>query len=127
MTLPPDSKDTLLEESINEANAMNEGITSLDLDAANASAPDEAAEKAMESGLDKSRQSAGSPEPGHEDSQTKLESIDWDKVGKIYKPESAIEEIIGKEIGRLSKGFDMNLAIQDTENEEKYGKGGKKK
>lgn len=31
----------------------------------------------------------------------KIDNIDWEKVGKIYKPESAIEDILAREMGRL--------------------------
>ena len=37
------------------------------------------------------------------------DKIDWAKVGKIYKPESAIEDILAKEVTRLSKGFEMSI------------------
>ena len=35
--------------------------------------------------------------------------VDWTKVGRIYKPESAIEDILAKEMGRLGKAFDMAI------------------
>ena len=35
--------------------------------------------------------------------------IDWEKVGKIYKPESAIEHIVSKEMDRLKQGFEQNI------------------
>ena len=54
-------------------------------------------------------------------------SIDWDKVGKIYKPESAIEDIINREVSRLGKAFDMQIGAQDIEMEEKFKAGGGKK
>jgi hypothetical protein len=56
----------------------------------------------------------------------KIDHIDWDKVGKIYKPESAIEDIISREMGRLGKVFEMQIDAQDTELEDKY-KNAKKK
>ena len=34
-----------------------------------------------------------------------IDIIDWQKVGKIYKPESAIEHIINKEMDRLKSAF----------------------
>jgi hypothetical protein len=55
-----------------------------------------------------------------------LGQVDWSKVGKIYKPESAIEDILAKEMGRLGKAFDMAIDAQDEEMEEKY-RGSKKK
>lgn len=64
--------------------------------------------------------------PIEEDSAPKVEAIDWEKVGKIYKPESAIEDIISREVGRLGKAFEMSIEAQDAELEEKH-KGGKKK
>ena len=42
-----------------------------------------------------------------------VSQIDWDKVGKIYKPESAIEHIIGKEMGRLQQALDQKIEMQD--------------
>ena len=47
----------------------------------------------------------GDISPGAE--SAKIDHIDWDKVGKIYKPESAIEDIISREMGRLGKAFEM--------------------
>ena len=64
--------------------------------------------------------------PLEEESAPKVDAIDWDKVGKIYKPESAIEDIINREVGRLGKAFEMQIAAQDAELEERH-KGGKKK
>lgn len=51
--------------------------------------------------------------------------VDWSKVGKIYKPESAIQDILQSEMGRLGKAFDMAIDAQDVDLEEKYK--GKKK
>lgn len=61
-----------------------------------------------------------------EEEEKKIESIDWDKVGKIYKPESAIEDILNKEMKRLNMAMHEQIDAQDVELEEKY-KGGKKK
>lgn len=47
--------------------------------------------------------------PLEDESAPKIDAIDWDKVGKIYKPESAIEDIISREMGRLGKAFEMNI------------------
>jgi len=55
-----------------------------------------------------------------------MSGIDWEKVGKIYKPESAVEHIVSKEMARLQKAFDSVLETQDGELEER-AKGGKKK
>ena len=66
------------------------------------------------------------PLEGEDESAPKIDAIDWDKVGKIYKPESAIEDIINREVGRLGKAFEMSIEAQDAELEEKH-KGGKKK
>jgi hypothetical protein len=41
--------------------------------------------------------------------------IDWEKVGKIYKPESAMQTIIDKEMKRLQMAFDTKLENQDEE------------
>ena len=51
-----------------------------------------------------------------------ISSIDWDKVGKIYKPDSAIDHIIGKEMGRLTLALDAKIDLQDQVNEEKFKK-----
>ena len=67
------------------------------------------------------------PPIDEEGSAPKIDAIDWDKVGKIYKPESAIEDIISREMGRLGKAFEMNIEQQDVELEEKHKAGGKKK
>ena len=56
----------------------------------------------------------------------KFESVDWDKVGKIYKPDSAIEDIVAKEMNRLSQAMQQTIDSQDVDLEEKY-KGAKKK
>lgn len=131
MTLPPEAeaKDTkLIEESVNEANAINEGVQDIDLDAAGA--PGEGEEsKRDENGqsshpIDQSSAKPGSA--GNQDSQPKIDAIDWDKVGKLYKPESAIEHIVSREMGRLSKGFAQQIDLMDIELEDKYGKGKKK-
>ena len=41
--------------------------------------------------------------------EQKIDVIDWDKVGKIYKPESAIEEIMNREMNRLQQAVDMSI------------------
>lgn len=35
--------------------------------------------------------------------------IDWDRVGRVYKPESGIEQIVNKESDRLRLAIAMNL------------------
>jgi len=47
------------------------------------------------------------------------EQVDWQKVGRIYKPDSAIEHIIQSEVSRLNKALDLNLEAQSHEMEEK--------
>lgn len=59
-------------------------------------------------------------------SKKKLDPIDWNKVGKIYKPESAIEDILKNEVNRLEKGYAKAVDNQEVETEEK-AKVGKKK
>ena len=49
------------------------------------------------------------PPIGEDESAPKIDAIDWEKVGKIYKPESAIEDIISREVGRLGKAFEMSI------------------
>lgn len=57
------------------------------------------------------------------------DKIDWDKVGRIYKPESAIDHIVQKEMTRLKLAFDSQIDTQDASLEEKLknpaGKGKK--
>lgn len=38
-----------------------------------------------------------------------VDAIDWEKVGKIYKPESAIEDILKKEMSRLQTALDQKI------------------
>ena len=57
-----------------------------------------------------------------EEQTIEIEHIDWEKVGKIYKPESAVDHIINKEMSRLKKAFNQNMDNQDTSNEEKFKK-----
>tara|TARA_B110000285_G_C15103026_1_gene606164 strand:- start:94 stop:312 length:219 start_codon:yes stop_codon:yes gene_type:complete len=68
----------------------------------------------------------GSVPPGTHTESKKLltdgNSIDWNKVGKIYKPESAVEHIISSEMKRLNLGMGLSLNNQDEENEEKFKK-----
>ena len=61
----------------------------------------------------------------HDDPE--IDAIDWEKVGKIYKPESAVEHIVNKEMGRVKQAFDINIEAQDEKNAEMFAKGGKKK
>lgn len=70
----------------------------------------------------------GEQRPGSvmEEEENKVDSIDWDKVGKIYKPESAIEDILNKEMKRLNMAMHEQIDAQDVELEEKYNKGKKK-
>ena len=67
-----------------------------------------------------------SPQPVSERQEVD-QNIDWTKVGKLYKPESAIEHIVAKEMSRLKQAFNIGLDTQDRENEEKYKIGGGKK
>ena len=46
-------------------------------------------------------------------------SIDWDKVGKLYKPESAVEHIVSQEMKRLNVGMGLSLNNQDIDIEER--------
>ena len=55
-----------------------------------------------------------------EDSE--IQNIDWDKVGKIYKPDSAIDHIISKEVSRIRQAMEAKVDLQDKENEEKFKK-----
>ena len=55
-------------------------------------------------------------------SSERIENIDWEKVGRIYKPESAVESIINGEMGRLRKAFEQLADNQDVANEEKFKK-----
>ena len=50
------------------------------------------------------------------------DAIDWEKVGKIYKPESAIEDILKKEMERLQAALDQKIDIQELDLETKHMK-----
>ena len=52
--------------------------------------------------------------------QNAVDPIDWDKVGRLYKPESAVQHIVSQEIKRLENGFNQNIENQDVQNEEKF-------
>ena len=68
-------KSTRREEAEEVVNRVNENISNIDLEE---SAPGTQREEELV-----------------------VEHIDWDKVGKIYKPESAVEHIASKEMMRL--------------------------
>ena len=53
------------------------------------------------------------------DLDSRGDPIDWDKVGRIYKPESGITDIISKEVGRLRTAFDVTSEAQLEGQEEK--------
>lgn len=63
-----------------------------------------------------------SKEPTQEEKQSNSPFLDWKKVGKIYRPESAIEDIIAQEVGRMNKALDINLDSQLVDLEEKLKK-----
>jgi len=46
--------------------------------------------------------------------------VDWQRVGRLYKPESAIDHIVNKEMTRLKQAFETKIHSQDTELEEKF-------
>jgi hypothetical protein len=82
-------------------------------DSQNALDADQVDMEGME-GMDGSQKDPGMDEDGSAvgaDGQ-KLDPIDWDKVGKIYKPESAIEDIVAREMGRLQNALDQKIDIQ---------------
>ena len=39
--------------------------------------------------------------------------IDWSKVGKLYRPDSAVESIISNEVDRLRRSLAMSMDFQD--------------
>lgn len=45
------------------------------------------------------------------EAQAQSLNIDWQKVGRIYKPESAIEEIVAREMKRLHKVLDVSVEL----------------
>ena len=55
-----------------------------------------------------------------------MEPIDWEKVGKIYKPESAIEDILSREMNRLQNALDQKMDIQEKDLETKHATAKKK-
>ena len=50
---------------------------------------------------------------------SKGEAINWQKVGRIYKPGSAIKDIVEKEVGRIKHSFNYSIEEQDLALEEK--------
>jgi hypothetical protein len=44
-----------------------------------------------------------------------MSEIDWRKVGKIHSPDTAVEEVIGKEMERLHKVLDIKMESQIEE------------
>ena len=68
----------------------------------------------------KSQMSSKSPaafsalESPHADISRPQESqVDWSKVGKVYQPNTNLEEVVNKEMGRLNRAFEEKLAFQD--------------
>ena len=49
----------------------------------------------------------------HEMGEQEDPNIDWEKVGRLYKPESAIDHIVNKEMTRLRMAFEKNIVTQD--------------
>ena len=121
--------------SLIEASKANDEIGEINLDG---TVPNDALdEKASSVGRSRQsrqdREATGQATPqlegSKQESKENLNSsgqVDWSKVGKIYKPDSAIEDILQKEMGRLGKAFDMAIDNQEVELEEKY-RGSKKK
>ena len=53
-------------------------------------------------------------ESPHADISRPQESqVDWSKVGKVYQPNTNLEEVVNKEMGRLNRAFEEKLAFQD--------------
>jgi hypothetical protein len=46
-------------------------------------------------------------------------TVDWNKVGRIYKPNEHLENILEREMSRLKIVMDKKIAAQDIELEEK--------
>lgn len=56
----------------------------------------------------------------HEMGEQEDPNIDWQKVGRLYKPESAIDHIVNKEMTRLRMAFEQNIVTQDQALEDKF-------
>jgi len=113
MTVPKDhlerskannaSQMSTLKKSVDHADGSKsqvdmEGVSAVGADAGNKSIDSLDADAAVE----KKSVTINEEQPVDDDkSAAKVEPIDWEKVGKIYKPESAIEDIIAKEMNRL--------------------------
>lgn len=44
-------------------------------------------------------------------SDSNISRIDWLRVGKLYRPDSAVESIISNEVDRLRKSLAMSMDI----------------
>lgn len=95
------------EESMQQESVGMEGMD-IDMDASVGGAPS----------LQKSDMNA-SKDGKTPDLDSKGDPIDWDKVGRIYKPTSAITDIISNEVGRLRNAFDVNSEAQLENHEDK--------
>ena len=114
MTVPKGGIPTKNSQEEDLAQGVSEAVGNLDLDTDQAPGGD--------MGQDMSQADPTSPINAGD-------KIDWEKVGRIYKPESAVEHIVAKEMGRLKMAFDQTIEVQDTTIEEKHkaAPGGKKK
>jgi hypothetical protein len=110
MTLPkggiPGESTDKGRESREKMNNVNEALSNLDLE-----------KSAKEMATDVTPQNQSQSQEAEEEEDP---NIDWQKVGRLYKPESAIDHIVNKEMSRLKNAFDQNIDIQDTVLEEKF-------
>lgn len=54
-----------------------------------------------------------------ENQEDEGEKIDWDRVGRIYKPDSAVDFIVNKEANRMRESFNMRMSGIDKVAEDK--------
>lgn len=47
--------------------------------------------------------------PAMEEEDAEVEAIDWKRVGRLYKPDSAVDHIVNKEMQRLRESFNQNI------------------
>ena len=108
MTMPKKMADDHSAESQRQASVINDAITNMELD-----------HSAQAASVLKSNRPSSREDSHPMEMDSKGEPINWQKVGRIYKPGSAIEDIVEKEVGRIKRSFNHSIEEQDVALEEK--------
>lgn len=69
----------------------------------------------------------GQDEVSVESPKHQVEEIDWKKVGRVHAADTAVEDVIGKEMERLHKALDIKMNEQLEDMTRKAGEPPKKK